>query len=296
MQPIFKNTYSDFKLVRLNIIIIIILCLYLFFKYINTQFNLKNIEKLDRLIPIDILEKNIIENIKLYLNYISISLLNTHEINTVSEKLDILAKQESIIDIINKQFEIELSIKQGRTPDEKLQLNNINGIFNDCKQIIQTITKNIKQLQEYITILYNPEQTLNIKNMIIERDTLFIKTNNLIKNFIDINTITQNDDNYIKQLKQLINDMLLRIQLEKLSYYNINKLIETNIEQIKKYDEQINANPPLQNVNTIKLLRINLYNKINNIVNIEITNRSNDNLNKAAFNSYNDILLSLKKE
>jgi hypothetical protein len=314
MQPfLLKNINSDSKLIRLNIIIIIIMCLYLIFKYISTSFNLKNIEKLGdivqptlgdivqpTLIDINTLEKNIIENIKLYLNYVELLLLNNTDTDTdtvtVTSKLKILANQENIIDTINKQFEIELAPQQGRTLTENALLRNIKIIFNDCKEIIQTITKNIKQLQEYINIIYDFDTTLNIKDMIIERDTLFNKTNNLIKNFIDMNPITQNDTDNIKQLKKLINNILLRIQSEKLPYYDIKRLIETNIEQIRKYDEQINVDPPLQDVNNIKLSRFNLYNKTNNIVNIEKANRPDTDLNKAAFNSFYDSLLLLKKE
>ena len=304
MQPfLLKNINSDSKLIRLNIIIIIIMCLYLIFKYISTSFNLKNIEKLDDIlqptkIDINTLENNIIENIKLYLNYVELLLLNNTDTDTdtVTSKLNILAKQENIVVSINKQFEIELALKQGRSTDEKIELTKIKNIFNDCIQIIKNITTNLKQLQEYINMIYNFDTTLNIKTMIIERDDLLNKTNNLINNFIDINTIIINDNDNIKQLKRLINEVLLRIQSEKLPYYDIKRLIETNIEQIKKYDEQINVNPPLQDVNNIKLSRFNLYNKTNNIVNIEKANRPDTDLNKAAFNSFNDSLLLLKKE
>ena len=88
MQPfLLKNINSDSKLIRLNIIIIIIMCLYLIFKYISTSFNLKNIEKLDDIlqptkIDINTLENNIIENIKLYLNYVELLLLNNTDTDT----------------------------------------------------------------------------------------------------------------------------------------------------------------------------------------------------------------------
>ena len=291
-QFLLSNIYSNSKVVRLAIIIGFIICLNLIFKYINPNF--KNIEKLDKLLDINTLETNIIENIKSYLN-ISVSLITIISPTvTITNKLNMKSKLESLKGLINTQLNIELSVFQGRTLDDKNRLNNIKELFNDYNKIYENITDSIFKLYQYINTIYNVNTTLNIYNLIMSRDNLFDITNNQINNFIDLNIILFNDNENIIIVKKLINESLIKIQLH-LSYYNIIKLIEKNIEQIKKYDIQINTDPPLQNINQLKLSRVILYNKINNIVDIEIANRSNTDLKKAAFNLYHDNLVKLNQ-
>ena len=229
-------------------------------------------------------------NITSYLN-ITISLLTNTE-NSITDRIKIITKQLAMVDLINMQFTIELSVAQGRSLDDKKRLQNIQSLFNDCKNIITSISANINTLQQYINEIYNVDSKTNITQNILSRDDLFNKTNLQINNFITFNTISLNDTANITMLKKIINDSLNKIQLQ-FSYYDIKKLIEINIAQIIDYDSQINSNPPPQNLNSLQLLRTNLYNKTNNMINIEITNRSDTDLTKEKFNLYHTKLMTL---
>ena len=293
-QFILSNIYSNSKVVRLAIIIGFIMCLNLIFKYINPNF--KNIEKLDKLLDINILEENIISNIQSYINITTELIISSN--SSITNKLSMLSKQESLFSLINTQFNIELAISQGRSFEEKKRLTYIKELFNDYKKLIDELIININHIQQYINAIYSANIKTNIKTNIREnilsRDDLFDTTDKNINNFISLNMISINDNQNINILKTFINNSLTKIQ-QHLSYYNIQKLIELNIAQIKQYDIQINTNPPPQNRGELQLSRINLYNKTNNIINIEIANRSNTDLNKAAFNLYHDNLVKLNQ-